>query len=109
MAAGSFHNPLLTAAWPSGEFGAMGIEGAVRLGATKQLAAIEDEAQRQVVFQEMVDKAYEQGKALNMASYLEIDAVIDPIESRNWILRALASTPESKAHDGKKRPCIDSW
>jgi len=109
MAAGSFHNPLLTAAWPSGEFGAMGIEGAVRLGASKQLAAIEDEAQRQVVFQKMVDKVYEQGKALNMASYLEIDAVIDPLESRKWILRALASTPATKVREGKKRPCIDTW
>lgn len=109
MAAGSFHNPLLTAAWPSAEFGAMGIEGAVRLGAAKRLAEIEDEAQRQAVFQKMVDKAYLQGKALNMASYLEIDAVIDPLESRKWVLRALASTPAIKTRDGKKRPCIDTW
>jgi len=79
------------------------------LGASKQLAAIEDEAQRQVVFQKMVDKVYEQGKALNMASYLEIDAVIDPLESRKWILRALASTPATKVREGKKRPCIDTW
>lgn len=109
MAAGSFHNPLLTAAWPSGEFGAMGIEGAVRLGAAKKLAAIEDEVQRQQVFQAMVDHVYEQGKALNMASYLEIDAVIDPMESRQWILRALASTPKPLPRQGKKRPCIDTW
>lgn len=109
MAAGSFHNPLLTAAWPSGEFGAMGIEGAVRLGAAKKLAAIEDEEQRQQVFQAMVDHVYEQGKALNMASYLEIDAVIDPMESRQWLLRALASTPKPLPRQGKKRPCIDTW
>jgi len=109
MAAGSFHNPMLTAAWPSGEFGAMGIEGAVRLGAAKQLAAIEDEQKRQQVFQKMVDKVYEQGKALNMASYLEIDAVIDPLESRQWISRALKATPAVQKRDGKKRPCIDTW
>lgn len=109
MAAGSFHNPLLTAAWPSGEFGAMGIEGAVRLAAAKQLAAIEDEAQRQIVFQKMVDKIYDQGKALNMASYLEIDAVIDPLESRKWVLRALKATPAPAVRQGKKRPCIDTW
>ncbi|GAA6153758.1 carboxyl transferase domain-containing protein [Pseudoteredinibacter isoporae] len=109
MAAGSFHNPMLTAAWPSGEFGAMGIEGAVRLGAAKKLAAIEDEHERQRVFQKMVDKIYEHGKALNMASYLEIDAVIDPMESRQWILRALKATPPAAPRTGKKRPCIDTW
>lgn len=109
MAAGSFHNPMLTAAWPSGEFGAMGIEGAVRLGAAKQLAAIEDEDERQLVFQKMVDKIYEHGKALNMASYLEIDAVIDPMESRQWVLRALKATPPAPVREGKKRPCIDTW
>ncbi|MBB6521072.1 carboxyl transferase domain-containing protein [Pseudoteredinibacter isoporae] len=109
MAAGSFHNPMLTAAWPSGEFGAMGIEGAVRLGAAKKLAAIEDENERQLVFQKMVDKIYEHGKALNMASYLEIDAVIDPMESRQWILRALKATPSAPVRKGKKRPCIDTW
>lgn len=109
MAAGSFHNPLLAAAWPSGEFGAMGIEGAVRLAAAKQLAAIEDESERQIVFQKMVDKIYEQGKALNMASYLEIDAVIDPLESRQWVLRALKAVPAPVSRTGKKRPCIDTW
>ncbi|MCV6614716.1 MAG: carbamoyl-phosphate synthase large subunit [Cellvibrionaceae bacterium] len=110
MAAGSFHNPMLTAAWPSGEFGAMGIEGAVRLAAAKQLAAIEDPEQRQAVFQKMVDKIYESGKALNMASYLEIDAVIDPLESRQWIGRALQAAPRRKDRGAvKNRPCVDTW
>ena len=109
MAAGSFHNPLLTAAWPTGEFGAMGVEGAVRLGAAKQLDAIEDEAERSAAFDRMVQYVYDQGKALNMASFLEIDAVIDPQESRAWILRALAATPEPPKRQAKKRPCIDTW
>lgn len=80
MAAGSFHSPLFTVAWPSGEFGAMGLEGAVRLGFAKELAAEEDPQRREALFRGMVDKAYRNGKALNMASYLEIDAVIDPAE-----------------------------
>ncbi len=109
MAAGSFHNPLLTAAWPTGEFGAMGVEGAVRLGAAKQLAAIEDESERSIVFDKMVQHVYDQGKALNMASFLEIDAVIDPQDSRAWILRALAATPPPPKRQNKKRPCIDTW
>jgi acetyl-CoA carboxylase carboxyltransferase component len=109
MAAGSFHSPLFTAAWPSGEFGAMGLEGAVRLGFAKELAAQPDEASRQAMFDKLVAKAYDNGKALNMASYLEIDAVIDPADSRAWLLRGLNATPRPPRRDGKKRPFIDTW
>ncbi len=109
MAAGSFHSPLFTAAWPSGEFGAMGLEGAVRLGFAKELAAQPDEAARQALFDKLVAKAYENGKALNMASYLEIDAVIDPADSRAWLLRGLNAAPRPPRRDGKKRPFIDTW
>jgi acetyl/propionyl-CoA carboxylase alpha subunit/acetyl-CoA carboxylase carboxyltransferase component len=109
MAAGSFHAPVFTIAWPSGEFGAMGLEGAIRLGYAKELAAIEDPKKRERVFNMMVRKAYEHGKGLNMASYLEIDNVIDPVETRAWLLRGLASVPTPPARDGKKRPMVDNW
>jgi acetyl-CoA carboxylase carboxyltransferase component len=109
MAAGSFHESLFSIAWPSGEFGAMGLEGAVRLGFAKELAAQADDTARQALFDKLVGKAYEQGKALNMASYLEIDAVIDPQETRHWLLRGLAATAPAEARQGKKRPFIDSW
>ncbi|WKC38266.1 carboxyl transferase domain-containing protein [Ectopseudomonas chengduensis] len=109
MAAGSFHSPLFTAAWPSGEFGAMGLEGAVRLGFAKELAAQPDETARQALFDKLVAKAYDNGKALNMASYLEIDAVIDPSDSRAWLLRGLNAAPRSPRRDGKKRPFVDTW
>ncbi|MFV9656237.1 carboxyl transferase domain-containing protein [Pseudomonas sp. NY15366] len=109
MAAGSFHSPLFTAAWPSGEFGAMGLEGAVRLGFAKELAAQPDEAARQALFDKLVNRAYDNGKALNMASYLEIDAVIDPADSRAWLLRGLNAAPRPPRRDGKKRPFIDTW
>ena len=91
MAAGSLLTPLLTAAWPSGEFGPMGLEGAVRLGFAKELAAQPDDAARQKMFDTLVAKAYEQGKAINVASYLEIDAVIDPQETRAWLVRGLSA------------------
>jgi acetyl/propionyl-CoA carboxylase alpha subunit len=109
MAAGSFHSPLFTAAWPSGEFGAMGLEGAVRLGFAKELAAQPDDAARQALFDKLVTKAYDNGKALNMASYLEIDAVIDPADSRAWLLRGLNAAPRPPRRDGKKRPFVDTW
>nr|WP_256873468.1 carboxyl transferase domain-containing protein [Pseudomonas taiwanensis] len=109
MAAGSFHSPLFTIAWPSGEFGAMGLEGAVRLGYAKELAAVEDPAERQALFDKMVAKAYQNGKAINMASFLEIDAVIDPQETRSWLLRGLNATPRPAPRAGKKRPFVDTW
>ncbi|WP_068829075.1 carboxyl transferase domain-containing protein [Pseudomonas sp. BMS12] len=109
MAAGSFHSALFTIAWPSGEFGAMGLEGAVRLGFAKELAAQADDASRQRLFDKLVGKAYRNGKGLNMASYLEIDAVIDPQDTRAWLLRGLHSAPQPPARNGKKRPFVDTW
>lgn len=108
MAAGSFHSPLFTAAWPSAEFGAMGLEGAVRLGFAKELAAQPTAEKQQRLFDKLVAKAYQQGKALNMASFLEIDAVIDPVESRQWLLRGLnASGFKAGQHGG--RPFVDTF
>nr|WP_245729687.1 carboxyl transferase domain-containing protein [Pseudomonas benzenivorans] len=108
MAAGSFHSPLLTIAWPSAEFGAMGLEGAVRLGFAKELAAVEEPTERQQLFDHLVAEAYQSGKASNMASYLEIDAVIDPQETRAWLLRGLNAAPKPAPRAGRKR-CVDSW
>ncbi|RZI40816.1 carbamoyl-phosphate synthase large subunit [Herbaspirillum sp. HC18] len=109
MAGGSFHAPFSIVSWPSGEFGAMGLEGAVRLGYRKELEAVEDPAERKALFEKMVAESYENGKAINMASFLEIDAVIDPMSSRQWLMRALRSTPPALQRDRKKRPCIDTW
>ena len=85
MAGGGFKAPLFTVAWPTSEFGAMGLEGAVRLGMRRELEAIEDEDERERVFQATVAAAYERGRGINMAAYGEIDDVIDPADSRRWI------------------------
>ncbi len=91
MTGGGFHAPLFTAAWPSGEFGAMGLEGAVRLGYRKELEAVPPGPQRDALYQRHVDEHYAKGKAINMAATLEIDAVIDPAETRRWLAQGLAS------------------
>ncbi len=109
MAGGSFHAPLFTVAWPSGEFGAMGLEGAVRLGYRKELEAIADPQQRQASFERMVQQSYQQGKAINMASFLEIDAVIDPAQTRDWVIRGLRAAPPVAPRTGKKRLFVDTW
>ncbi|MDP7603002.1 MAG: carboxyl transferase domain-containing protein, partial [Alphaproteobacteria bacterium] len=110
MAGGSFRAPVFTVAWPTGEFGGMGLEGAVKLGFRKELAAIEESAERQALFEKMVAQAYEDGKALNFASHFEIDDVIDPLESRHWIVNGLRSAlPAKGARGAKKRPAVDTW
>jgi acetyl-CoA carboxylase carboxyltransferase component len=109
MAGGSFKAPLFCVSWPTGELGGMGLEGAVRLGYRNELAAIEDDGERERTFREMVDRMYEHGKALNAASYFEIDDVIDPADSRRWITTALTSSPPPAARAGKKRPNVDTW
>ena len=91
MVGGSFVEPVYAAAWPTGEFGGMGLEGAVRLGFKKELEAEQDPVAREALFEQLVARMYEIGKATETASHLEIDAVIDPADTRATIARALAS------------------
>ena len=107
MTAGSFHAPFFNISWPTGEFGGMGLEGAVRLGYRREMEAIEDPEERDAFYRKMVDRYYENGKATNMASFLEIDAVIDPAETRHWITRGLKSLPPMEAKPA--RAFIDTW
>jgi acetyl-CoA carboxylase carboxyltransferase component len=109
MAGGSFKAPFFTVSWPTGEFGGMGLEGAVKLGFRKELEAKSDPDERRALYDEMVARMYAHGKAVNMASHFEIDDVIDPMDSRRVILRALRSIPPAGPRTGKKRPCIDTW
>ena len=108
MAGGGFHAQNFTISWPTGEFGGMGFEGAVRLGYRKEMEAIADPISRDKFFKEMVAKFYETGKAINIASVLEIDQVIDPVETRDWIVKGLRSAPPPH-RAGRKRPCVDTW
>ncbi len=91
MTAGGFHAPVFTVAWPTGEFGAMGLEGAVRLGFRKELEALPEGPERDALFQKLLARQYANGEAMHMAATLEIDAVIDPAETRAWLARGLAS------------------
>ena len=85
---GSLHKSTYTCAWPSGEFGGMGLEGAVKLGYKKELEAISDQKEKEILYNKLVDKMYEAGQAMEAASFLEIDAVIDPSKTRETIIKA---------------------
>jgi acetyl-CoA carboxylase carboxyltransferase component len=105
MTAGGFHAPLATAAWPSGEFGAMGLEGAVRLGYRKELEALPEGEPRETRFRELLARQVADGRALNMAATLEIDTVIAPVDTRAWVLRQLdGAVPRERGGSG-----LDPW
>jgi acetyl-CoA carboxylase carboxyltransferase component len=106
MTGGGFHETLSTVAWPTGEFGGMGLEGAVRLGYRKELEALPEGPEREALFNQLLAQQYDNGSAINMAATLEIDAVIDPAETRAWLVAGLES--------GQVRPAdgtlaIDTW
>jgi len=109
MGVGSFRAPVFVVAWPTGELGGMGLEGSVRLGYRKELAAIKDPMERKEMFEKMVAEAYQRGKAINTASHFEIDNVIDPAHSRQLIMSALRSAPTPPKRTTKKRPMVDTW
>ncbi len=109
MASGGFKFPMFTISWPTGEFGGMGLEGAVKLGYKKELDAIDDLKEREEAYQKLVDRMYQVGKGLSMADHFEIDDVIDPQDSRQWIIAALRAAGSPPKRTQKKRPMIDTW
>jgi len=109
MAGGNYKQPYFTVAWPTGEFGGMGLEGSVKLGYRKELEAIEDPEKRMAEYERRVAAAYERGKALNNATGFGVDDAIDPAESRHWVASLLRSIRHPPPREGKKRPAIDAW
>ena len=99
--AGSF-----TISWPTGEFGGMGLEGSVRLGYRRELEAEQDPVARQALFDKLLGSLYTRGKAINVAATLEIDAVIDPADTRHWIVQGLKTC---KTRPAPRRRFVDGW
>ncbi|MCC6921370.1 MAG: carbamoyl-phosphate synthase large subunit [Alphaproteobacteria bacterium] len=108
MTAGGFHAPLFNFSWPSGEFGGMGLEGAVKLGFKKEMDAIADLAEREAYYQRQVAASYARGKAINMAQHLEIDGVIDPADTRRIVAETFAALPARRPGTSVRR-YIDAW
>jgi len=109
MAGGSYAVPYFAVAWPTGEFGGMGLEGSVKLGYREDLAKIDDPAARRALYEKMVARAYERGKALASATTFHVDDTIDPADSRRWVASLLSSVRPPPPRAGKKRPFIDAW
>ena len=98
-----------TVAWPTAEFSGMNLEGAVKLGYRRELAAIEDPEQRRVEFNRRVAAAYERAKAVNAVAGGGVDDVIDPADTRRWIAASMRRLPPPAPRSGKKHPYVDTW
>jgi acetyl-CoA carboxylase carboxyltransferase component len=110
MAAGSMHEPLLTVGWPTAELGAMGLEGAVKLGFRRELDAIADEAERAERLEQMVAHAHDHAKALNAATLFEIDDVIDPADTRRIVASTFAAADTGASwRNHPSRRMVDNW
>jgi len=109
MTGGSYQAAMFCVAWPTGEFGGMGLEGSVKLGYRNELAAIEDPVARKAKFDEMVAAAYARGKALSQGAHPALDDVIDPADTRRWIMAGLRALPPVPARTEKKLRWVDSW
>jgi len=109
MSTGSFDETFFTISWPTGEFAGMGLEGAVKLGRRAELLAITDLAHRRARYEELVADAYSWARALNAATVSEVDDVIDPADTRRWLIMGLESAPPKPVREGKKRAWIDTW
>ena len=108
MTGGDFSATAFTIAWPTAEFGPMGLEGAVRLGYRRELEAETDPAVRQALFEKLLGRMYQTGKAISVAQVLEIDAVIDPADTRSWIVRGVDACSDGPMLRGR-RPFVDVW
>ena len=111
MTAGGFDAPVFTVSWPTGEFGGMGLEGAVRLGYRRELEAVTEGAPRDALFKKLLEEQYRNGEAINVAAALEIDAVIDPAQTRAWLTDGLAASANriARAHATAGPRYIDAW
>lgn len=108
MAKGGFHEPFFSVAWPTGEFGGMGLEGAVKVDYRKELEVVQDTKEGEVLHETLLAQIYQRVKAINMVSYLEIDAVIDPADTRTWIMQGLKAT-DTKGTERTGHDFVDAW
>jgi acetyl-CoA carboxylase carboxyltransferase component/biotin carboxyl carrier protein len=109
MAAGSFDESFFSVSWPTGEFAGMGLEGQIKLGRRAELSAITDIPARRARYDDLVAGAYSWAKALNAGMVFEVDDVIDPADTRKWLVMGLNSVPPAPHRDGKKRAWVDTW
>lgn len=109
MGGGNQRLPVFVVAWPTSEFGGMGLEGQVKLGQRARLEAITDLEERQEAYERMVEAAYNRGKGLNAGHVFEVDDVIDPADTRKWIVAGMLANEPLSDETQTRVPIIDTW
>jgi acetyl-CoA carboxylase carboxyltransferase component len=109
MTGGSFKDPFFAVAWPTAEFGGMGLEGQVKLGFRNELADIADPAERLNRYETLVARAYERSRAIHQGVSFQVDDVVDPADTRFWIVNGLRTVPAPAPRQHKKRANVDTW
>jgi acetyl-CoA carboxylase carboxyltransferase component len=105
MTAGGFHAPVFTSPGPPASSAPWGWKARSGWAYRKELEAVPEGPQREALYDKLVAQQYANGSALNMAATLEIDAVIDPADTRVWLARGLASSRVRERTAG----FVDTW
>jgi len=96
-------DPEILLAWPTAEYGGMGLEGAVTIIHGKELAAIADPAERAARHAALTAEMKEANTAVECAARFIYDDVIDPAETRAILLRTLDNLPPAPPRASRKR------
>ncbi|VTU33538.1 Methylmalonyl-CoA carboxyltransferase 12S subunit [Variovorax sp. SRS16] len=96
-------DPAILLAWPTAEYGGMGLEGAVNIIHGKELDAIEDPAERAALHARLTQALKDEHTAVAAASHFGYDDVIDPADTRELLLRTLDTLPPAAPRSERKR------
>jgi len=95
--------PAVLLAWPTAEYGGMGLEGAVTILHKAELEAIADPAARAARHRELTDALKREHTAIEAAAKFVYDDVIDPADTRAILLRTLRTLPVPAVREQRKR------
>lgn len=95
--------PSILLAWPTAEFGGMGLEGAANIIYRHEFEAIDDSEARAARHRERTDGLKQYNRALEVAGRFGYDDVIDPADTRSILLNTLTALPAPPPRTGRKR------
>ncbi|TCZ64795.1 acyl-CoA carboxylase subunit beta [Roseicella aquatilis] len=101
-------HPSILLAWPTAEFGGMGLEGAASIIHRQELECIDDPAERAAAHRHRTAELREYNTALEVAGRFAYDDVIDPADTRSILGRTLRTIPPAQPRSARKRliePC----
>jgi acetyl-CoA carboxylase carboxyltransferase component len=96
-------NPAILLAWPTAEYGGMGLEGAVNIIYKVELDAVADAEERAALHKRLTDALKRSNTAIEVAARYHYDDVIDPADTRDILIKTLATLPPPPSRTTRKR------